>query len=111
MQATSEQALVVAKVQHWRRSVVRGWIATMIAAVATWGAAAAWPSTPAVASAGGLTLLTLLGYACWNMRRGRCPQCHAAIRFEPRIELPRNCRNCGVPFNEELGKSDDEIRN
>jgi len=106
----SEQSLRVAEIQRWRRSVVRGWVVTMIAALVAWGATAAWLFPPAVEVAAGLMLLVLGGCAYWNTRRGRCPRCNTSIRFEPRIELPRNCRSCGIPFSPDSGGSDDEIR-
>ncbi len=95
----TEHAAFAAQVQRWRRSVVRGWVVTMFAALAAWAAATAWPLTPAVEGATGLMLVLLGIYAYWNMRRGRCPRCRATIRFEPRIELPKRCAGCGLPFS------------
>lgn len=96
--AASELHGLAERVQHWRRSVVRAWIIAMIAALAAWSATAAWPMTSAAQTWIGAGLVLLLAYACWNMRRGRCPNCSGRIRFEPRIELPKRCANCGVPF-------------
>lgn len=95
----TKHATIAAEVQRWRRSVVRGWVVTMFAALAAWAAAAVWPLTPAVEAAAGLTLVSLGACAYWNMRRGRCPRCRAKIRFEPRIELPKRCAGCGMPFS------------
>lgn len=106
----SEHTSRVLEIQRWRRSVVRGWVVTMIAALAACVAAAVWPPAPAIEKSAGLALLLLSGFAYWNMRRGRCPGCGATIRFEPRIELPRNCRNCGIPFDPGAGESDDETK-
>jgi hypothetical protein len=88
----------IATVQRWRRSVVRHWIATMVAAIAVWGLLAA-TAVPWVVEAGaGTVLLILTGLSLWKMRRGRCPRCGARIRFEPRIELPRACPHCAISF-------------
>jgi hypothetical protein len=98
--ATDSSCAVAAAVQRWRRSVVRGWVITMAAALLLWLAASALALPAAVEAAAGTILLGLGGYACWNMRRGRCPNCGVHIRFEPRIELPQACRACGVDFGE-----------
>ena len=88
----------IAAVQRWRRSVVRLWISTMLAAIAIWVLLSA-ATVPRIVEAGSAVLLLLLtGLATWNMRRGKCPRCRARIRFRPRIELPRACPHCATPF-------------
>lgn len=94
---------VVAEVQQWRRRVVRGWIATMITALAIGAGAAIWPMTLSLEVAAAVALCALAAYAAWQTRQGRCPRCSAPIRFEPRIELPAACGHCGIAFS--AGKS------
>jgi len=88
----------IAAVQAWRRSVVRLWIVTMIAALAFWALLSALPVPPIAEMASTAVLLLLVGFSIWNVRRGKCPRCKARIRFRPRIELPRACPNCDAPF-------------
>lgn len=72
---------------------------TMIAALATWAAAALWTLDAATEAVAAGSLLLLAGYAFWKSRQGRCPACGFYIRFEPRTELPRTCQGCGVSFS------------
>lgn len=82
----------------WRRRVVRWWIATMIAAVLTWGSAAAF-RLPAVAEFALAALLACVALmAVRQTLRGRCPRCGTRIRFEPRVELPLRCSRCASEF-------------
>ena len=84
--------------QRWRRTVVRLWLATMVLAVAVGVMLTAFRLPMFVEAAAALSLLTLAGFAAWNMLRGVCPFCLTAIRFRPRIELPPACPGCAAPF-------------
>src|SRR5262245_51273710 len=85
--------------QRWRKSVVRSWVTTMLAALIVWTAVTAFQPPMAVELTAALVLVVLVGLAVRNMRRGRCPRCGHPIRFQPRIELPRRCAHCSAPFS------------
>ena len=88
----------IAAIHRWRRTVVRWWVATMVASVAVWAILGLFgaPTWLEVLSAAALLLLASL--ALWGMRRGACPRCGTRIRFQPRIELPQSCEHCGLAF-------------
>jgi ABC-type transport system involved in cytochrome bd biosynthesis fused ATPase/permease subunit len=93
-----DQQSASASLQRWRRSVMRLWIATMIAAILVWALVAAARLPAYVETAIAAVLVALAVLSAWNMRRGRCPRCGARIRFAPRIELPPACPQCAAPF-------------
>jgi hypothetical protein len=98
----------IAVVQRWRRSVVRLWTVTMVAALSVWALLAATAVPWTVEALSAVLLAFLTGLAVWNMRRGVCPRCGAGIRFRPRIELPRACPTCAAPFRTPHQRSGNE---
>ena len=88
----------VARLQHWRKKVVRLWLATMAAALGIWVAAAAFSPPMALELMMAVVLVALVALALRETRRGTCPRCGQPIRFKPRIELPRSCSGCNASF-------------
>ncbi|MCC6532918.1 MAG: hypothetical protein IT531_10240 [Burkholderiales bacterium] len=98
MQLDDERSAQIAGIQRWRRSVVRLWIVTMLAALGVLALLAGVALPAAVEALLGTALAAITGLALCNMRRGACPSCGERIRFQPRIELPPACTNCGASF-------------
>jgi hypothetical protein len=89
----------VARLQRWRKKVVRLWLATMAVALGIWVAAAAFAPPMALELMMAVVLVSLVALALRETRHGTCPRCGQPIRFEPRIELPRSCSGCNASFS------------
>lgn len=88
----------LARIQAWRRRVVRLWLLTMGAALLVWAASAAFNLAAPVQVALATVLAALIFASVATTRRGRCPNCGERIRFAPRIELPPCCSRCRADF-------------